>query len=117
MTDLFVWCGEHATLSKNWNPACYSVDKINKRINPLGDLSDGGTPGYISNPEVKAVSADGTWGATPWESRSLPRGFFYLIPFILFRVVSIYLKGYNSIVRPVSRGFDLSDRRIMRLFG
>jgi len=47
----------------------------------------------------------------------LPRGFFYLLPFIIFRVVSIYLKGYNSIVRTVSRGFDLSDRRIMRLFG
>ena len=42
----------------------------------LGDLSDGGTPGNISNPEVKAVSADGTWGAAPWESRSLPRDFF-----------------------------------------
>ena len=39
----------------------------------LGDWSDVGTPGYIPNPEVKPVSADGTWGATPWESRSLPR--------------------------------------------
>jgi hypothetical protein len=47
----------------------------------------------------------------------LPRGFFYLMPFIIFRVVSICLKGYNSIVRTASRGFDLSDRRIMRLFG
>jgi hypothetical protein len=44
----------------------------------LGDLSDGGTPGHIPNPVVKAVSADGTWGATPWESRSLPRDFFGL---------------------------------------
>jgi hypothetical protein len=42
----------------------------------LGDWSDGGTPGYIPNPVVKPVSADGTWGATPWESRSLPRDFF-----------------------------------------
>ena len=42
----------------------------------LGDLSDDGTPGHIPNPEVKIVSADGTWGATPWESRSLPRDFF-----------------------------------------
>ena len=42
----------------------------------LGDWSDGGTPGYIPNPAVKTVSADGTWGAAPWESRSLPRDFF-----------------------------------------
>jgi hypothetical protein len=41
----------------------------------LGDWSDGGTPGYISNPVVKPVSADGTWGVTPRESRSLPRDF------------------------------------------
>ena len=44
----------------------------------LGDLSDGGTPGHIPNPVVKAVSADGTWRATSWESRSLPRDFFSL---------------------------------------
>ena len=43
----------------------------------LGDTSDEGTPGNIPNPEVKLVSADGTWGAAPWESRSLPRDFFY----------------------------------------
>ena len=42
----------------------------------LGDYCDEGTPGNISNPEVKVVSADGTWGAAPWESRSLPRDFF-----------------------------------------
>jgi hypothetical protein len=39
----------------------------------LGDWSDGGTPGNIPNPVVKSVSADGTWRATSWESRSLPR--------------------------------------------
>mgnify|MGYP000935690118 CR=1 FL=1 len=44
----------------------------------LGDSSDEGTPGNIPNPEVKLVSADGTWGAAPWESRSLPRDFFIL---------------------------------------
>ena len=41
----------------------------------LGDLSGRGTPGPIPNPVVKPVSADGTWRATSWESRSLPRGF------------------------------------------
>ncbi len=45
----------------------------------LGDWSDVGTPGYIPNPVVKDVSADGTWRATSWESRSLPRDSFYLI--------------------------------------
>ena len=43
----------------------------------LGDSSDEGTPGNISNPAVKLVSADGTWGAAPWESRSLPRDFSF----------------------------------------
>ena len=45
----------------------------------LGDLSDVGTPGPIPNPEVKHVSADGTWRATSWESRSLPRNFSFFI--------------------------------------
>jgi hypothetical protein len=32
-----------------------------------------GTPGSISNPEVKLSSADGTALETGWESRSLPK--------------------------------------------
>ena len=47
------------------------------RNKSLGDLSDEGTPGPIPNPEVKLVSADGTWWVTAWESRSSPRGFFF----------------------------------------
>ena len=43
----------------------------------LGDCSGGGTPGPISNPEVKPASADGTRGEALWESRSLPRDFFF----------------------------------------
>ena len=42
-------------------------------------MSDEGTPGPIPNPEVKLVSADGTWRAASWESRSLPRNFFFLM--------------------------------------
>ena len=30
------------------------------------------TPVPIPNTEVKPICADGTWGATPWESRTLP---------------------------------------------
>jgi hypothetical protein len=58
-----------------------SVDKINNIRNKksLGDKSGGGTPGNIPNPAVKPACADGTWGATPWESRSLPRGFLCII--------------------------------------
>ena len=70
---LVVWYGElEAFLVQPFN--IYSINKLVKKS--LGDWSDGGTPGYIPNPEVKPVSADGTWGAAPWESRSLPRGFF-----------------------------------------
>ena len=54
---------------------CQHITRKNKF---LGDLSDVGTPGNIPNPVVKHVSADGTWGVTPWESRSLPRNFFLL---------------------------------------
>ncbi len=46
---------------------CLSITRF------LGDWSDGDTPGPISNPAVKPVSADGTGGAAPWESRSSPR--------------------------------------------
>ena len=54
----------------------YILFKVHQKS--LGDWSGGGTPGYIPNPAVKAASADGTWGATPRESRSLPRDFFLL---------------------------------------
>ena len=46
-------------------------------------MSDKDTPGPIPNPVVKFVSADGTWGATPWESRSLPSGLFNFFVFAL----------------------------------
>ena len=52
-------------------------------IKSFGDWSDGGTPGHISNPVVKPVSADGTWGADPWESRSSPKDFFFLMGSII----------------------------------
>jgi hypothetical protein len=42
----------------------------------FGGHSDGVTPGPIPNPEVKPICADGTWGESPWESRSPPN---YLI--------------------------------------
>src|SRR6266516_1114378 len=37
-----------------------------------GGNCGGETPVPIPNTEVKTASADGTWGGTPWESRSSP---------------------------------------------
>ena len=69
---LLLWCGELDLLS------VYRL--FDQLVNQsLGDSCDGSLPGPFSNPVVKAVSADGTWGAAPWESRSSPRDFFFLI--------------------------------------
>ena len=70
---LLVWCREPCSLSDR-NVSSLSIRKQKS----LGDWSDGGTPGYITNPVVKPVSADGTWSADSWESRSLPRDFLCL---------------------------------------
>ena len=43
-----------------------------RALTAFGGHSGGGTPLPIPNREVKPASADGTWGATPWESRSPP---------------------------------------------
>ena len=45
--------------------------KVNRK-GQVGDHRSVGIPGNIPNPAVKRVSADGTWGATPWESKKLP---------------------------------------------
>ena len=80
---LIPWCGELDTF-----PSAYYIhhaiqSKLVKMS--LGDLSGVGTPGPIPNPEVKHVSADGTWRATSRESRSLPRGFsFNIVSGIIF---------------------------------
>ena len=38
----------------------------------LGEYSNGGTPTYIPNLEVKPIYADGTWLEAAWESMDLP---------------------------------------------
>ena len=43
-----------------------------KALKGHGGDSGGEPPVPIPNTEVKPGSADGTWGATPWESRTLP---------------------------------------------
>jgi hypothetical protein len=68
------WCGElNAFYARKKTYILFSQTKVKLS---LGDLSGEGTPGLIPNPVVKLASADGTWGATPRESRSLPRDFF-----------------------------------------
>lgn len=50
-----------------------------RQIRLFGDLSDEDIPGSIPNPAVKLVSADGTWGVAPWESKSSPISLFYFL--------------------------------------
>ena len=38
----------------------------------FGNDSEKDTPVPIPNTAVKFLSANGTWGAAPWESRTLP---------------------------------------------
>jgi hypothetical protein len=51
----------------------YSKFGRHKRDFCLGDLCDGEPPVPIPNTEAKTVSADDTWTARTWESRSSPR--------------------------------------------
>jgi hypothetical protein len=77
---LFAWCGElgivltsrSITIQSKWRKGLF------------GDLSDEGTPGPIPNPEVKLVSADGTWWVTARESRSLPKRLFLSLLIVYF---------------------------------
>ena len=100
-------------LFQNYAYKCYS-DEYRKMS--LGDWSGEGTPGNISNPEVKVASADGTWGVAPWESRSLPRDFSFNMPLFqwLFHLNSCFVVA--SAVRRAAIFFvawsgDLSDER------
>jgi hypothetical protein len=47
------------------------------KIDLFGDYGKGDTPVPIPNTVVKTLYADGTAGATLWESRELPVGLFY----------------------------------------
>ena len=99
----------------------------------LGDLSGMGTPGPISNPEVKHVSADGTWRATSWESRSLPRGFsktpnvfgrgkfFYLAELVKNLGVSVIvtddLASYRNVAEKLNLGHQVCQFHVRRWVG
>ena len=53
-------------------PGRFAPGRTTKKSQVSGGHSGGVTPVPIPNTEVKPASADGTWGATPWESRSPP---------------------------------------------
>ena len=99
---------------------CSTTYTTNFTIQPfvtqsLGDLCDSGTPGHISNPVVKAVSADGTWGATPWESRSLPRDFFlYLAEAMFINMVFILISHFPDIENALLLRSDCLSRWYLR---
>ena len=66
------------TLTPNFNPKVNTVP---------GGNSGGATPVPIPNTAVKSSSADGTWTARSWKSRSLP-GTFYIYSLLLYRMSS-----------------------------
>ncbi len=113
---LIPWCGELGTFQDVIARRCSSVEAISSHLHhihllfsdnvvktSLGDLSGEGTPGPIPNPEVKLVSADGTWRATSRESRSLPRGFSFNVR---LKTCSVLIESCIMLpVRPVEGSF------------
>jgi tetratricopeptide (TPR) repeat protein len=72
----------------------------------FGDHGDRVTPVPIPNTEVKPVSADGTWGEIPWESRTSPdflikrRWAFCPASLVVFRPISVVQRCFGrSLVR------------------
>ena len=67
----------------------------------FGDHGDRVTPVPIPNTEVKPVSADGTWGEIPWESRSSPdfvnKRRWALSPasLVVFRLISVVRRCFG----------------------
>ena len=59
------------TPSLEVDPACGCAPRVRGRT-VSGGHGDGVTPVPISNTAVKPISADGTWGVAPWESRTPP---------------------------------------------
>ncbi len=80
----------------------------------LGDSSGGDTPGPILNPAVKPASADGTWGAAPWESKSLPRDFVIQGKKTTPTYGVVFFRGVKFVCRAFPTCFDLSSIRHLR---
>ena len=62
----------------------------------LGENSYGGTPGHISNPEVKPVNAEGTWWEAARENRNLPSYMKRGADAPLFFVINLIFKHESS---------------------
>ena len=85
----------------------------------FGDHSDRVTPVPISNTEVKPVSADGTWGVIPWESRTSPdfdqethRPGLPAVRFLRFRPI----RRRSGVSRPTGRSMATHVERPPVLF-
>ena len=89
------------------------VDPSGSRTSARGRTISGGhgdrdTPVPIPNTAVKPVSADGTWGVAPWESRT-PPGFLRRSPPLCGGLLRVHPQW--------SRRGDVGDRRMRRLCG
>ena len=84
-----------------------------------GDSCCGGTPGPIPNPEVKPTRADGTAGATLWESRASPSHKPYWLFFCLSARFGALSCWYRSIVgiRPACSSTSSEKRRASSSWG
>ena len=73
-----------------------------------GDYSGEDTPVPIPNTEVKLLSADDTWRATSWESKTLPLISFFVSFYCVIVTAEHMLLCYNNYVflRLITRMID-----------
>ena len=62
------------------------------KLRLCGYYSKEDTPVPIPNTEVKLFSADGTWWATAWESKTQPRNLFFM-----FKIKNVDMNHVNFI--------------------
>ena len=65
-----LWNAQWLLCSQAWRRSC--EDRLPAERTVSGGHGGGETPVPIPNTAVKPARADGTWGETPWESRSSP---------------------------------------------
>ena len=69
-----------------WIAGSHVRSSLVKKVFCLGDLCDGVPPVPFPNTEAKTISADDTWTARTWESRSSPRLRTFLRRGLLYKV-------------------------------
>jgi hypothetical protein len=81
---------------------------LNENNNKSGGDSEEDTPVPIPNTEVKLFSADGSWGATPCESRTLPGLSFHSSSVVERSAVNRVVAGSNPACGAIPFG-ELSE--------